>query len=71
MNAPTAASDAKWLKTVALHVAYARLAEVECMLTTQRTQLMANRALIAQRRAKLVATSNALNRTFAQLSVGR
>jgi hypothetical protein len=41
------------------------------MLGAQRTQLAADNAWIAERRAKLAAGSNALNRAFAQLREGR
>jgi argininosuccinate lyase len=46
-------------------------AEVQRMLGAQRTQLAADNAWIAERRAKLAAASNALNRAFAQLREGR
>src|SRR5882672_1634082 len=46
-------------------------AEVQRMLGAQRTQLAADNAWIAERRAKLAAASNALNRAVAQLREGR
>jgi argininosuccinate lyase len=46
-------------------------AEVQRMLSAQRTHLAADNAWIAERRAKLAAASNALNRAFAQLREGR
>jgi argininosuccinate lyase len=46
-------------------------AEVQRMLDAQRTQLAADNAWIAERRAKLAAASSALNRGFAQLREGR
>jgi argininosuccinate lyase len=46
-------------------------AEVQRMLGAQRTQLAADNAWIAERRAKLAAASNALNRAFTQLREAR
>jgi argininosuccinate lyase len=46
-------------------------AEVARMLAAQHSQLTADQAWIAQRRAKLAAASSALNRAFTQLREGR
>ena len=46
-------------------------AEVARMLGAQRAQLTADQAWITQQRAKLVASSSALNRAFTQLRDGR
>ena len=46
-------------------------AEVQRMLGAQRRQLAADQAWIADKQAKLVSASNALNRAFTQLREGR